>query len=149
MSSKIINSKQIYSAKKPCCKVCVDAGKTEKEYSSHYVKDLNGNVLCPTLLNQECRFCHNKGHTTSHCPTLKKQKESKENYKIQKEKQKELKKCESQIEKVEMEIKNLEIEFENPNFYVQNPDKYHQKTQRLENCKKELAELLGKWATLG
>jgi hypothetical protein len=81
MSSKIINSKQIYSAKKPCCKVCVDAGKTEKEYSSHYVKDLNGNVLCPTLLNQECRFCHNKGHTTSHCPTLKKQKESKENYK--------------------------------------------------------------------
>ena len=48
-----------------------------------------------------------------------------------------------------MEIKNLEIEFENPNFYVQNPDKYHQKTQRLENCKKELAELLGKWATLG
>ena len=74
---------------------------------------------------------------------------SKENYKIQKEKQKELKKCESQIEKVEMEIKNLEIEFENPNFYVQNPDKYHQKTQRLENCKKELAELLGKWATLG
>jgi ATP-binding cassette subfamily F protein uup len=74
---------------------------------------------------------------------------SKDNYKIQKEKQKELKKCESQIEKVEMEIKNLEIEFENPNFYVENPDKYHQKTQRLENCKKELVELLEKWATLG
>jgi hypothetical protein len=79
MSSKIINSKQIYSAKKPCCKVCVDAGKTEKEYSSHYVKDLNGNILCPTLLNQECRFCHRKGHTTSHCSALKKQKESEEN----------------------------------------------------------------------
>jgi hypothetical protein len=73
MSSKINNSKQIYSAKKPCCKVCVDAGKTEKEYSSHYVKDLNGNVTCPTLLNQECRVCHKKGHTTSFCPTLKKQ----------------------------------------------------------------------------
>ena len=79
MSSKSNNSKQIYSAKKPCCKVCVDAGKTEKEYSSHYVKDLNGNVTCPTLLSQECRFCHKKGHTTSHCSTLKKQKESEEN----------------------------------------------------------------------
>ena len=79
MSSKFINSKQIYSAKKPCCKVCVDAGKTEKEYSSHYVKDLNGNVTCPTLLSQECRFCHKKGHTTSHCSTLKKQKGAEEN----------------------------------------------------------------------
>jgi hypothetical protein len=79
MSSKINNSKQIYSEKKPCCKVCVDAGKTEKEYSSHYVKDLNGNVTCPTLLSQECRFCHKKGHTTSHCSTLKKQKEVEEN----------------------------------------------------------------------
>ena len=79
MSSKSNNSKQIYSAKKPCCKVCLDAGKTEKEYSSHYVKDLNGNVTCPTLLNQECRYCKKKGHTTSHCATLKKQKESEEN----------------------------------------------------------------------
>jgi hypothetical protein len=73
------NSKQIYSARKPCCKVCVDAGKTEKEYSSHYVKDLNGNVTCPTLLSQECRYCKKKGHTTSHCSILKKQKEAEEN----------------------------------------------------------------------
>jgi hypothetical protein len=65
--SKINNTKQIYSAKKPCCKVCVDAGKSEKEYSSHYVKDFIGNVICPTLLNQECRKCHIKGHTTSFC----------------------------------------------------------------------------------
>jgi hypothetical protein len=80
MSSKSnTNAKQIYSAKKPCCKVCVDAGKTEKEYSSHYVKDLNGNIMCPTLLSQECRYCHKKGHTTSHCSTLKKQKEFEEN----------------------------------------------------------------------
>jgi len=80
MNSKIINrSSTIISARKPCCKVCVDAGKTEKEYSSHYVKDLNGKVTCPTLLNQECRSCHKKGHTTSFCPTLKKQKEVQEN----------------------------------------------------------------------
>jgi hypothetical protein len=79
MSSKSNNSKQIYSAKKPCCKVCLDSGKTEKEYSSHYVKDLNGNVTCPTLLSQECRYCKKKGHTTSHCASLKKQKEFEEN----------------------------------------------------------------------
>jgi len=79
MNSKINNSKQIYSEKKTCCKVCQDAGKSEKEYSSHYVKDLNGNVTCPTLLNQECRFCYKKGHTTSHCTILKKQKDSEEN----------------------------------------------------------------------
>jgi len=79
MSSKSNNnSKQIYSAKKPCCKVCVDAGKSEKEYSNHYVKDLNGNVTCPTLLSQECKYCKKKGHTTSHCATLKKQKEFEE-----------------------------------------------------------------------
>ena len=80
MNTNSMNKRpQIYSAKKPCCKVCVDAGKTEKEYSSHYVKDLNGNVTCPTLLSQECRFCHKKGHTTSHCSTLKKQKGAEEN----------------------------------------------------------------------
>lgn len=80
MSSKSnTNAKQIYSTRKPCCKVCVDAGKTEKEYSSHYVKDLSGNVTCPTLLSQECRYCHKKGHTTSHCTILKKQKEYEEN----------------------------------------------------------------------
>lgn len=72
---------QIYSAKKACCKVCQDAGKPENIYSTHYVKDLNGNITCPTLLSQECRYCHKKGHTTSHCSTLKKQKEIEENLK--------------------------------------------------------------------
>ena len=70
------NRPQIYSARKPCCKVCKDAGKSENEYSTHYVKDLNGQVTCPTLLSQECRFCHKKGHTISHCSELAKKKES-------------------------------------------------------------------------
>ena len=72
---------QIYSTNKPCCKVCQDAGKPENIYLSHYVKDLSGNVTCPTLLSQECRYCHKKGHTTSHCSILKKQKEVEENMK--------------------------------------------------------------------
>jgi hypothetical protein len=74
INNSIKNRPQIYSAKKPCCKVCKDAGKLENEYSTHYVKDLNGQVTCPTLLNQECRFCRRKGHTTSHCSELAKKK---------------------------------------------------------------------------
>jgi hypothetical protein len=79
MNSKSINKSQINTARKACCKVCQDAGKPENVYLSHYVKDLNGNVTCPTLLSQECRYCHKKGHTTSHCSALKKQKEHEEN----------------------------------------------------------------------
>jgi hypothetical protein len=74
MSSKSNTPKQIYSAKKPCCKVCVDAGKPENVFSSHYVKDLNGFVTCPLLLSQECRTCHRKGHTTSFCPNRNQQR---------------------------------------------------------------------------
>lgn len=58
------------TAATPFCKVCRDAGKTEKEYTSHFVKDQpgrNGKVVCPTLLNQSCRICGNTGHTSSYC----------------------------------------------------------------------------------
>ena len=79
MNSKSINKSQVNTARKACCKVCQDAGKPENVYLTHYVKDLNGNVTCPTLLSQECRYCHKKGHTTSHCSALKKQKEFEEN----------------------------------------------------------------------
>lgn len=53
------------------CKVCKDAGKTETEYVSHYVKDKTGKITCPTLLNQACRYCKKNGHTVKFCPTLK------------------------------------------------------------------------------
>jgi hypothetical protein len=55
---------------KPFCKVCFDTGKTEKEYSSHFVRltpDPKSKVCCPTLLDMECQFCHLKGHTVSKC----------------------------------------------------------------------------------
>jgi hypothetical protein len=54
--------------KKPYCKVCHDSGKSEKEYTSHWVKDLNGKVICPTLLSLECRCCYQLGHTVKFCP---------------------------------------------------------------------------------
>ena len=53
------------------CKVCKDAGKTETEYTSHYVKDKSGKTICPTLLNQACKYCRQTGHTVKFCKTLK------------------------------------------------------------------------------
>ena len=64
------NNKSVKSVK-PFCKVCKDAGKTEAEYTSHFVRrttDPNSEVTCPTLLATECRYCHGLGHTLSRCP---------------------------------------------------------------------------------
>lgn len=63
--------------KKTFCKVCFDAGKSETQYASHFVKDRpgpNGKVVCPTLLSTECRYCHDHGHFKSHCPALTQRK---------------------------------------------------------------------------
>jgi hypothetical protein len=62
-------------SKKPFCKVCHDAGKTEAEYTSHFVRslpDFNGKtkVTCPILAATECRYCYQLGHTTKFCPVI-------------------------------------------------------------------------------
>ena len=60
-------------APKPYCKVCHDAGKCIEDYTSHWVKTKpgpDGVVVCPTLLAQECRYCHESGHTPSCCKKL-------------------------------------------------------------------------------
>ena len=57
------------------CKVCFDAGKAEGEYTSHFVKSeagSKGKVVCPTLLEMSCTYCHMKGHMKSYCAILKK-----------------------------------------------------------------------------
>ena len=62
----------------PYCKVCHDAGRPEKEYTSHYVKDQpgpQGKVICPTLLNQSCRICNKTGHTSSYCSQYRRREE--------------------------------------------------------------------------
>lgn len=59
------------------CKVCFDAGKSEKEYTNHYVRrdrDPNSPVVCPTLLNQECGFCGKLGHSPKYCTVLEDKK---------------------------------------------------------------------------
>jgi hypothetical protein len=68
-------------APKPFCKVCFDAGKSEAEYTSHFVKSEPGakaKVVCPTLLNQACTYCRETGHTVSHCVKLKQNNKNKE-----------------------------------------------------------------------
>jgi hypothetical protein len=55
---------------KPFCKVCFDAGKPETEYTSHYLRSApgpDGKLVCPTLLNQSCLTCGQRGHTSSYC----------------------------------------------------------------------------------
>lgn len=62
------------SVTKKFCKVCQDAGKSESEYTSHFVRDSpgpNGKVICPTLLSQNCRGCGINGHTYKYCPLVK------------------------------------------------------------------------------
>ena len=66
---------------KPFCKVCQDAGKTEKEYTSHFVRSEpgpNGKVVCPTLLAQQCRYCLEAGHTAGYCPVIASNKKAEE-----------------------------------------------------------------------
>lgn len=70
-------SLNVQQTKKPYCKVCFDAGKPESEYSSHWVRTLpdrsgKTTVTCPTLLNTECRYCYQSGHTTKFCKVLEK-----------------------------------------------------------------------------
>ncbi len=62
---------------KPCCKVCKDAGKSEIQYSNHWVKNNQGQVICPTLLSLKCRNCDKSGHTVSHCSELEKRNNQK------------------------------------------------------------------------
>lgn len=74
------NMSRNISVAKPFCKVCKDAGKTEVEYSSHFVKSepgVMGIVVCPTLLAQACTYCHRTGHTVGYCEALKKQQKIK------------------------------------------------------------------------
>jgi hypothetical protein len=53
------------------CPVCKAAGKLE---IGHLIRNDKGKVVCPTLLEQSCRHCGQKGHTPKYC-FVKKQEE--------------------------------------------------------------------------
>ena len=71
------------SGVKPFCKVCHDAKKSESEYTSHSVRSADGKVTCPTLLSQNCRYCHENGHTVKFCTILADKKKEEEHPKPQ------------------------------------------------------------------
>ena len=77
MNSNFKNN-QTNNKPKPFCKVCADAGKTD---TAHFVRsspDPKSQVLCPTLLALECRYCSQTGHTVKYCALLKKNNKDKE-----------------------------------------------------------------------
>ena len=54
------------------CVVCKAAGKSDN--LGHWIRNDKGTVVCPTLLEQDCRHCGQKGHTPKYC-FIKKQEE--------------------------------------------------------------------------
>jgi hypothetical protein len=69
-----LNMSRSNTAQSKYCKMCHDAGKSEAEFTSHYVKDKpgpGGKVCCPYLLSLVCQTCKGNGHTRSHCPVTK------------------------------------------------------------------------------
>ena len=76
-SNKIASKNSSTASLKKYCKVCHDAGKTETEYTSHFIRedrDPLSKVVCPTLLSLDCRYCSRKGHTVKYCKILEKDK---------------------------------------------------------------------------
>jgi hypothetical protein len=69
-----MNTNNKIQSNKMYCKVCADAKKPINEVTNHNVKSVQGVVLCPTLLSQECRYCKLSGHTVKFCKTLEEKK---------------------------------------------------------------------------
>lgn len=70
---RVSNVKSNKAVAKPFCGVCFKAGKSETEYTSHYTKSVPGEggvVICPTILGNECTYCHELGHFKNACPRL-------------------------------------------------------------------------------
>ena len=71
MSRQFTNSSANNNNRKPFCKVCADAGKSDTAHFPRKTPDLNSQVICPTLLALECRYCFKNGHTVKYCSVLK------------------------------------------------------------------------------
>jgi len=71
--ARFMNSSKSSKVAKPFCGVCYKAGKSENEYTNHYTKSVPGEggvVICPTILCNECTYCHEIGHFKNACPLL-------------------------------------------------------------------------------
>jgi hypothetical protein len=55
------------------CKVCHDAGRPRRVYTSHYARetrDPTSEAVCPILKRACCEFCSMYGHFTRDCPSF-------------------------------------------------------------------------------
>jgi hypothetical protein len=89
-----MSNKRSFISKKSFCKVCHDSGKSEAEYTSHFVKSEpgpKGVVVCPVLLANICNYCKQKGHTLKNCKELEKNEGKKDSYLYEKREKKEIK----------------------------------------------------------
>ena len=106
VQNKVQNKGQT-QAQTPFCKVCFDSGKSVSEYTSHYPRQSpspQSPVVCPTILSNECSYCHNKGHLPSCCPALKTKN------KVDKIKEREtLRKVYQEEEKKQKEVKKAKV----------------------------------------
>ena len=117
---------------KPFCKVCYDTGKSESQYTSHFVKDIpgpKGVVVCPTLLSLECRYCKKIGHTVSRCPLVheKRKMQRKKPYVVQKKEKNTVPAVSNIFHALDMDDEKSEeenAEEEAPVILTRNPNSY-------------------------
>jgi len=58
---------------KKYCGTCQKAGKTEKEYTSHWMRasrEVDAVVTCPLILSTVCSYCRQAGHWKKYCSVL-------------------------------------------------------------------------------
>ena len=65
-----VNAKVAPAKTNMYCKVCADSGKPREVVSSHNVRDATGANTCPTLAEQQCKYCKKPGHTVKFCKEL-------------------------------------------------------------------------------
>ena len=72
------------NTRKPHCAHCQNTGETEQVYTSHWPRSLSdrtgkSNITCPKLIQTECAYCYQFGHTRKFCPSLKANLKAREN----------------------------------------------------------------------
>jgi hypothetical protein len=58
------------SSRTPFCSVCMQAGRPNSEYFTHYTMSDSGprGEMGVLMLSLECRYCHELGHTPKYSP---------------------------------------------------------------------------------
>lgn len=102
------NNNNNVNSRKPFCKVCADAGKSDTAHFPRKTPDPNSEVVCPTLKALECRYCFKNGHTVKYCPVLKERNARDEEFR--REREREQRHHERQMEEARIVIRACGVE---------------------------------------